>query len=200
MGEKDWGKEIEGREKSGFPGFPLSLHLVGKGPGIGVGKVDSTKLKMSPHWKTVPPGHWPHARELRNELTDAERILWNAIRREQLGVKFRRQHAFGPFFLDFYASEIRLVIELDGGIHRQPDVNYHDVEREEYLRLRQRVMVHFTNQEVLVALDDVLAKLRGVIAELKTRPLSLTLSPQDVGEGGAESRNLKNKSRIPSCE
>jgi len=120
------------------------------------------------HWKTVPPEHWKRAQELRGEATKAECVVWNAIRGGRLGVKFRRQHPFGPFFLDFYASEIRLVVELDGGIHELADVKERDAAREEYLRGRQRVIVRFTNREVLESLDEVIEKLRGRIEGLKT--------------------------------
>ena len=58
------------------------------------------------------------AKELRQELTPAEKILWEALRNRQLGgLKFRRQHPLGPFIADFYCAEKRLVVEIDGGIH-----------------------------------------------------------------------------------
>lgn len=58
-----------------------------------------------------------HARELRKNLTDVERILWSRLRGEQLGVKFRRQHPFLSYVLDFVCVEVKLVIELDGSQH-----------------------------------------------------------------------------------
>jgi very-short-patch-repair endonuclease len=58
------------------------------------------------------------ARELRRNLTDAERLLWYHLRNRQLGGhKFRRQHPIGPFYVDFACIEKMFVIEIDGGQH-----------------------------------------------------------------------------------
>ena len=51
---------------------------------------------------------------LRNNMTSAEAMLWSIIKSKQLGVKFRRQHSIGNYIVDFYSSEIKLVIEKDG--------------------------------------------------------------------------------------
>jgi len=60
----------------------------------------------------------PLARELRKCSTKAERIVWHWLRNRYLGgIKFRRQHPIGPYILDFYCAELRLCIELDGGMH-----------------------------------------------------------------------------------
>lgn len=58
------------------------------------------------------------ARQLRNEQTDAEHLLWRHLRNRQfLALKFRRQYPMPPYVLDFYCAELALVIELDGGQH-----------------------------------------------------------------------------------
>ena len=57
------------------------------------------------------------ARRLRLAMTDAERKLWSGLRKDQLGVAFRRQHPIGKYVLDFYCASLGLVIELDGGQH-----------------------------------------------------------------------------------
>ncbi|MCC7449775.1 MAG: endonuclease domain-containing protein [Anaerolineae bacterium] len=58
------------------------------------------------------------ARQLRNDPTASEDILWQAIRHKQLdGRKFRRQVAIGPFVVDFYCASERLAVEVDGSIH-----------------------------------------------------------------------------------
>jgi very-short-patch-repair endonuclease len=54
------------------------------------------------------------SRELRNEPTEAEKKLWERLRRKQLGVKFRRQHPAGPFILDFFCHEARLAVPVVG--------------------------------------------------------------------------------------
>ena len=57
------------------------------------------------------------AREMRQSLTPSEQVLWKAIRGARLGVQFRRQVVLGRFIVDFFASELGLVVEVDGGYH-----------------------------------------------------------------------------------
>ena len=59
----------------------------------------------------------PRAREMRNAATESEALLWAHLRRGQLGVRFRRQVILGPFIVDFLAPSVRLVVEVDGGVH-----------------------------------------------------------------------------------
>ena len=74
----------------------------------------------------------PKARELRKNLTDAERMLWAALRLRQIeGYKFRRQRPIGPYIVDFVCLEKSLVIEVDGGQHEGQLV--HDTSRDAWL-------------------------------------------------------------------
>jgi very-short-patch-repair endonuclease len=76
-------------------------------------------------------------REQRNEPTHAEKILWYSLRGSQLdGRKFRRQHGIGSFIVDFYCPEERLVIEVDGDIHDEPEIAAYDESREQWLTRR----------------------------------------------------------------
>ena len=71
-------------------------------------------------WST-PPELWeklqPLARQKRYEPTPAEDALWQQLRRNQIGAHFRRQHTIERFIVDFYCAAIKLVVEVDGGIH-----------------------------------------------------------------------------------
>jgi len=72
------------------------------------------------------------ARELRRNATGPERILWSLLRDRRLcGVKFRRQHAVGPFIVDYYCPSHRLVVELDGRSHDERGLE--DRQRQDYL-------------------------------------------------------------------
>src|SRR5437867_5409420 len=74
----------------------------------------------------------PHAKRLRRNDTDAERKLWMRLRDRQMnGAKFRRQQPIGRYIVDFFCSEQRLVIEIDGG--HQADQIQADQRRTEYL-------------------------------------------------------------------
>src|SRR5215216_2343610 len=76
-------------------------------------------------------------RQLRRDSTDAEGRLWWILRNRQIaGAKFRRQHEFGPYVLDFYCPERKLVVEADGGQHWEPDEAARDARRTAYLAAR----------------------------------------------------------------
>ena len=72
-------------------------------------------------------------RRLRLEMTPAERVLWEKLRARQfLGLKFRRQHGIGRFVADFFCPSRKLVIEVDGEIHDDPNQAFHNIERTKY--------------------------------------------------------------------
>src|SRR5690606_25291270 len=84
--------------------------------------------------KRMPEPMLVTSRQLRQKGTRAEALLWEHLRDRQLhGAKFRRQAVIGRFIVDFYCHEHRLVVELDGAVHDQPDIAAHDAERQEQL-------------------------------------------------------------------
>jgi very-short-patch-repair endonuclease len=97
------------------------------------------------------------AKTLRKGMTDAERKLWQRLRGELLGVKFRRQHPFESFVLDFVCLERKLVIEVDGSQHLE-DVKY-DEFRTERLKLAGFTVLRFWNNQVLEETDAVVEKI-----------------------------------------
>jgi very-short-patch-repair endonuclease len=100
------------------------------------------------------------ARGLRQEQTPAEARLWSALRHRQLAdLKFRRQHPCGQFILDFYCVERHLALEVDGGVHLNPEQAARDLERSEFLAQRGVRVLRFTNDEVEQYLPDVLRKI-----------------------------------------
>ena len=97
-------------------------------------------------------------RTLRCHMTDAERALWHQLRcRQMSGCKFRRQHPFDDYVLDFVCLEIKLVIEVDGGQHGS-DIEY-DEERTLYLQNGGFRVLRFWNHEVLKDLESVMEKI-----------------------------------------
>ncbi|HMG83246.1 MAG TPA: DUF559 domain-containing protein [Ferruginibacter sp.] len=70
------------------------------------------------------------AKALRNNVTASEMILWEYLRTNPFGYKFRRQHPLGIFIADFYCHKLKLIIELDGSIHNKIDVKLQDEERQ----------------------------------------------------------------------
>jgi very-short-patch-repair endonuclease len=112
----------------------------------------------------------PAARRLRRETTRAETLLWEKLRDGRVGYKFRRQHAIGPFVVDFYCHAFKVAIEIDGGIHGNPEVAARDALRQESLEGQGLVFLRFANEDVERSADDVVERImqflehrRGVI-------------------------------------
>jgi very-short-patch-repair endonuclease len=100
------------------------------------------------------------ARALRCTMTDAEQLVWYCLRRKQLGgFRFRRQHPIERFVLDFYCSEAKLAIELDGGQHNEPDAKARDEERTDFLTAYEIEVLRFWNNEVFTDLEAMLQKI-----------------------------------------
>ncbi len=97
------------------------------------------------------------ARSLRKNQTDAERILWRALKGRQLdGCRFRRQHPMGAYIVDFICLERRLIVELDGDQHGFPAHAVHDAKRDAWLQAKGYHVARFWNDEVYNNLDGVL--------------------------------------------
>jgi len=101
------------------------------------------------------------SRERRTHLTDAELKLWRRLRGRQLGVKFRRQHPFKGYVLDFVCLEQGLVVEVDGAQHAEQQAR--DEARTLVLREAGMRVLRFWNNEVLNQTDDVVAEICRVL-------------------------------------
>src|ERR1043166_1897862 len=92
------------------------------------------------------------AQKLRNNPTDAERILWHHLRLRQFsGYKFRRQRPMGPYIVDFICLEKRVVIEVDGGQHSNQKV--YEKRRTAWLQSEGLMVLRFWDHEVLTQVD-----------------------------------------------
>jgi very-short-patch-repair endonuclease len=99
------------------------------------------------------------ARELRNNATDVERLLWRRVRNSQLeGVKFRRQQPIETYIVDFISFEKKIVIELDGGQHAES--SEYDEQRSACMRANGFTVVRFWNNDVLENIEGVLEIIR----------------------------------------
>lgn len=104
-----------------------------------------------------------YAQLLRNNPTPAENILWERLRQNQLGEKFRRQHPVKDFIVDFYCHKQKLIIEVDGSIHRIPEVADLDKGREFELKELVLKIIRFTNEEIFNNLNDVIRQIKDEI-------------------------------------
>jgi very-short-patch-repair endonuclease len=101
------------------------------------------------------------AKELRREMTPAEKILWQELRANKLGVHFRRQQVIQGFIVDFYCHRAGLVIEVDGDVHDLQQEE--DQRREKVLSALGLMIVRFGNDEVVRKLSTVVGKIREAV-------------------------------------
>lgn len=110
-------------------------------------------------------------RKLRQRSTKAERMLWQNLRNRSFeGFKFRRQHSVGPFVLDFYCSELKLAIEIDGYSHDSEEAKKYDAERQKiiegygvrFLRIRDEEIHEHIEKE----LDRITAEIRKLVSAI----------------------------------
>ncbi len=105
------------------------------------------------------------ARELRKNMTAAEKKLWSVLRAKQLdGLYFRRQHPVGSYIVDFFCAKKKLVIEVDGGSHLE-QVEY-DEERTRWLEEEKGYrVIRFTNDDIFKSIDEVVERIREFIKD-----------------------------------
>jgi len=113
---------------------------------------------------TVPNENWKRARSMRNEPTRAEKRLWQHLSANQTGCAFRRQHPIGSYIADFVCLEQKLIIELDGGGHCEPDQIEYDKTRDQFLADRGFRIRRYSNRDVLTNLDGVM---KDIVETLK---------------------------------
>ncbi len=144
------------------------------------------------HVLTITSEKYTRLKELarlhRKKATKAEDLLWQALRGKQLGgYKFRRQHAFEDYIVDFICLKQRIVIEVDGGYHEQQQE--YDALRTEFLQSLGYRVLRFTNNEVVQNLEVVLQTIKQeLLKELPKEPTAENSPLPRGGAGGGASR------------
>ncbi len=110
-------------------------------------------------FKGAPPENFAKAEILRRNMTEAEKILWDKLKNNPWGFKFRRQHPLHIFIVDFYCHLLKLVIEIDGHYHNFPPQIIKDKERNELLTFQDLTIIRFSNFEVKNKIEVVLQKI-----------------------------------------
>jgi very-short-patch-repair endonuclease len=116
-----------------------------------------------PKWNTANPYIYHIMKDkrkvMRDNMTNAESFLWEYIRSKKLGVKFRRQHVIGNYIPDFVALTSKLIIEVDGEIHK------YQIEEDEHrtyeLNEKGFKVIRFTNNEIFKDINLVLEKIKA---------------------------------------
>jgi very-short-patch-repair endonuclease len=122
------------------------------------------------------------ARHLRQQATDAERMLWSHLRAHRMsGYKFRRQVVIEPYIVDFVCLETRLIVEADGGHHLEQGDE--DLQRSEYLESLGYKVIRFWNHEILGDIDIVLERIHSYLIEAPSP------QPSPGGRGGGADKS-----------
>ena len=106
-------------------------------------------------------------KELRNNSTLEEILLWTKLKDSQIGFKFRRQHSIGGYIADFYCPKKKLIVELDGSQHFKKEDKEYDKIRSNYFAGLDIKVLRFTNAEINTNLDGVVQK---IVSELSSTP------------------------------
>ena len=105
-----------------------------------------------------------YRRQLRRESTPSERMLWKKLCRRQVdGYKFRQQHGFGIYIMDFYCPELRLCIEVDGAVHDSPEAMQNDKDRTLFLNQHRIKVIRFRNEEIESDIESVIQRIKEYI-------------------------------------
>jgi very-short-patch-repair endonuclease len=124
-------------------------------------------------------GNIAQAQTLRKNMTQWEGMLWRYLKGKYLGCKFRRQQPIGPYIVDFFNAEKRLIIELDGSQHVD---SKKDMIRDRYLASQGYTVLRFWNNEVAGELESVLTRILNVLeATPHQNPFSNSSACEDVG-------------------
>ena len=133
-----------------------------------------------PRRHRVQPIRTERARELRQQASTPERLMWGGRRLD--GIKFRRQHPIGPYVADFYCAAAKLVIELDGDSHiGRADA---DERRQRFIEDQGFMVIRFSNEDVLRTPDAVAETIWREVERLKQADAAPSPRPSpSEGEG-----------------
>lgn len=127
---------------------------------LGTAMVDSQKR---PAWH-ISVKQRARARSLRGDSTDAERVIWTALRAHRLnGASFRRQTPIGPYIMDFVCHAAKQIVEIDGGQHVEARHITHDAVRDAFLTAKGYRVLRFSNLDVMTDRTGVFETIAAAI-------------------------------------
>jgi len=150
------------------------------------GKTDES-VQSGHYFKTSVNDYWgilkQYGRDNRKNLTEAEDILWQRLRNNQLGVKARRQHAIQGYIVDFALLEVNLVVEIDGNYHDENEQTKYDEARTAFLQEFGFEVIRFTNNEVLKTTESVIKEIQSKIDQRKNNNHGAAKAPLSARRG-----------------
>lgn len=164
----DWSDSIKETQKNWIgrsEGTEMQFRIAPSNSPVG-GELEADWNKF----KTAHPFNYDilkeNAKENRKHQTEAEAALWEVLRANQLGEKFRRQHVIGDFIVDFVALNSKLVIEVDGAYHNNAEQMEADKLRSDFLNEAGFKVLRFTNEQVLQDTDNTIKEIKANLKAL----------------------------------
>lgn len=158
-------------------------------PQVEKGKVGAANV---PKYNIRTPVQFELARLMRKEHTEAEKKLWDVLRVNKSGIKFRRQHPIDAYIVDFVSLQDKFIVEVDGGYHETEEQKKYDEERTRVLKEIGFSLIRFSNEEVLKNPYAIKKRIKEIIAESSTN----SHLPSGRGVGG-EVQYLRETNTMP---
>ncbi len=130
------------------------------------------------------PMQYELAKHMRKNHTEAEDLLWQQLRNNQLGVKFRRQHPIDAYITDFISLHDRLIVEVDGGYHENEEQKRYDENRSNVLKEIGFHIIRFTNEEVISKINEVLKEIKEELQKIKSQQKKAETSQTPLSTSG----------------
>lgn len=154
-------------------------------PQVEKGKIGAANV---PKYSVASAEQFENAKRMRKEYTEAEDKLWQILRNNQLGVKFRRQHPIDAYIADFIALQEKLIVEIDGGYHETEEQKLYDENRTNVLKEIGFSVLRFSNEEVLGDVFIVKDRIKQYIQSQGR--IHLPLSTSGEGQGVRETNTM----------
>jgi leucyl-tRNA synthetase len=147
---------------------PTPLHKMKRGDGKIVAEHEAKGATSVPKYKVGTPMQYEFAKQMRKDFTEAENHLWQEVRSNKLGVKFRRQHSIENYIVDFVSLQDALIVEADGGYHESAEQKIYDDERTKVLNEIGFTVLRFSNEEVINDTAKVISKIKDTLKKLES--------------------------------
>jgi type I restriction enzyme, R subunit len=180
-------------------GWPATGAFISRGrTGEGVKPVKTPTPYRKTRSLARTAGQIDKAREFRQTPTETEQAAWDLLRGlRSRGFKFRRQHPVGPYIADFCCTEVRLIVELDGGVHGEPRQVRSDARRDAHLKSMGYTLLRLPNGIVLQAPDLFVQKVVGFVLQMEggisTSGLDPLTRPASADENASSVRPLPQR-------
>ncbi len=141
--------------------------------GLQVGTGQARGAALVPRYAVSTPKQFELAKEMRKGHTEAENILWEELRGDKLGEKFRRQHLIDAYIVDFICLQKKLIVEVDGEYHSNEEQREYDKNRTTILNDIGFTVIRFTNEEVITQINTVIQKIKSALNKQNNKGASL---------------------------